>query len=107
MRQRRERGPLRSPLSLSDLAAHRVGELDAPQVERLEEHFFACASCARRLDVAEGVQAGIASAVREGGVSSSVTGEIVEHLAALGVRLRTYRVARREGHMIPAASRGR
>jgi hypothetical protein len=77
---------------LETLIAYWVGELDVAGEAAVEEHFFACASCARRLDQLAALASGIRAAVRNGAVRAFVTRPVVEHLKGLGMRLREYRV---------------
>ena len=66
----------------------------APERERaLEQHFFACAHCAGRLEELAALGAGIRAVFRAGALGTVVSRGFVEGLKREGLRLREYRVA--------------
>ncbi len=80
------------PIELEALLAYWLGEL-APAAEApLEEHLFACASCAARLEELAALAAGIRAAVREGRVEAVIPAPFLETLKRQGLRIREYRV---------------
>jgi hypothetical protein len=85
--------PCLKPLSLEDLVEYERGEAIPVDSERIEEHFFACGDCARRLEILSRVGAGVVALVREGRVSASVTAGLLDNARQRGVRLRSYRLA--------------
>lgn len=82
-----------SPAPLEDLIAWERGELEGAVGERLEEHVFGCAPCARELEVLGLLGAGIGALLAAGGIPAAVTDALVERAARLGSKLRSYRVA--------------
>ena len=60
--------------------------------EQLEEHCFACAQCAGRLEWLAALSDGVRAAVQGGRVGLFVSGRFVEALAQAGMRLREYRL---------------
>jgi hypothetical protein len=85
--------PCLQPLSLEELVDYERGELTPAASDRIEEHFFACGNCARRLETISRVGAGVADLVREGRLSASVTVQLLDDARERGVRLRSYRLA--------------
>ena len=83
-----------SPIAATTLVEYWVGELDAAQEARVEEHLLACGDCtaafASLVDVADGIRA----LVGQGAVKAVVTHAFLQRLADAGVRLREYRVPR-------------
>jgi hypothetical protein len=80
------------PIDLGLLAAYWLGELPAADEAPLEEHFFGCAHCARRLEELAALSAGVRAAVQDGKVSLIVSARFVEAMQQAGLRLRQYRV---------------
>ena len=74
------------------LVAYWLGELPAPEAEKAEEHFFACAQCAARLEWLAALAGAVRHAVRAGRVGLFVSRQFVDALARAGLRLREYRV---------------
>lgn len=72
------------------LAAYWLGELPAAEAEKLEEHFFACSPCSRRLEWLAALAAGTRAALRAGAVGMIVTRPFVEAMKRAGMRLREY-----------------
>jgi len=79
-----------TPIAFDDVVDYWAGDLTRADEDRIEEHVFACAACARELAAAEALAAGIAAVVREGRLNTVVTDAILNRLAADGVRIRTY-----------------
>ena len=79
-----------TPVALSDIVDYWAGDLSAADVDRIEEHVFTCAECARQLAEGAALARGIAVVVREGHFHSLVTDALLNRLAMDGVRMRTY-----------------
>jgi len=79
-----------TPIAFDDVVDYWAGDLTRAEEDRIDEHVFACAACARELAAAEALAAGIAAVVREGRLNTVVTDAILNRLAADGVRIRMY-----------------
>ena len=79
-----------APIGFDEVVDYWAGDLTQAEVDRIEEHVFACADCARELAAAEALAAGVAAVVREGRVNTVVTDGMLNRLAADGVRIRMY-----------------
>jgi hypothetical protein len=77
---------------LEALAGYWLAELPAAAEQKLEEHFFACARCAGRLEWLAALTDGVRTAMRGGRVGLFVPARFVEALAQAGMRLREYRL---------------
>ncbi|HYD56992.1 MAG TPA: hypothetical protein VEB41_08810 [Burkholderiales bacterium] len=84
----------RNPIEFETLLAYWLGELPAADEAPVEEHFFACAHCAQRLEALAALGDGIRAAVQAGRVGAIVSARFVERMKALGMRLREYRIER-------------
>ena len=82
--------PCPAPIEFADVVDYWAGELTRVEEDRIEEHVFTCADCARELAAAEGLARGIAAVAREGRLDSVVTDAILNRLAADGARVRMY-----------------
>jgi hypothetical protein len=80
------------PIGFETLAAYWLGEAAGAEEEKLEEHLFACAHCAGRLEWLAGLSAGVRVAVRAGMVGMMVSAPFVEAMKQAGMRLREYRI---------------
>jgi anti-sigma factor RsiW len=83
-----------APIPLSELIAYWLGELDAVEEARIDEHLLGCGACSGELAGLVALAGGIRAAFKEGLVRAFVTGPFVARLAAQGARLREYRVPR-------------
>ncbi len=81
------------PIDYETLTAYWLGELPAAAEAQVEEHYFGCAHCARRLERLAALAGSIRAAVREGRVWGFVTPSFVEHMKREGLRVREYRTA--------------
>lgn len=81
------------PLTFAELVDYRCGELRQGEEERLEEHLFACARCARRAALLTELGTALATLVRQGRLSSSASSAVVRRAEALGATLRSYAIA--------------
>ena len=79
-----------APIGFADVVDYWAGELTRSEEDRVEEHVFRCAACARELAAAEALARGVAAVVREGRLHTVVTDAILNRLAADGVRVRMY-----------------
>ncbi len=79
-----------TPLDFVDVVDYWAGDLPPATAERIEEHVFTCAECARQLGEGEALARGIAAVVREGRFHSIVTDAVLNRLARDGVRIRLY-----------------
>jgi hypothetical protein len=84
--------PCRSPIELAALVDYWLGDAGGRE-QALEEHFFACAHCAARLEELARLGAGVRGAFRAGGIGAIVSAGFLETLKRAGVRVRDYRVA--------------
>lgn len=78
-------------VDLEKLTAYWLGELPAAEGDRVEEHVFACAECAGRLEWLAALSDGVRAAVRAGAFGMVVSAPFVEALKQAGFRLREYR----------------
>ena len=67
-------------------------ELPAAEAEELEEHLFACAQCAGRLEWLAALAEGVRAAVRAGALGMVVSAPFVEAMQRAGLRVREYRL---------------
>jgi Putative zinc-finger len=76
--------------AFADVVDYWAGELTRAEEDRIEEHVFSCADCARDLAAAEALARGITAVAREGRLHSVVSDAILNRLAADGVRIRMF-----------------
>ena len=79
-----------APIGFAAVVDYWAGDLTRAEEDRIEEHVFTCADCARELAAAEALGRGIAAVAREGRLRSVVTDAILNRLAADGVRVRMF-----------------
>lgn len=79
-----------TPVGLESLAAYWLGELPEPAEAQLEEHFFGCVHCTRRLEAFAGLAEGVRAAVSDGRVSLFVPAAFVDAMKQSGLRMREY-----------------
>ena len=82
----------KEPINFEYLVAYWLAELPAAEEEKLEEHFFACAHCAARLEWLAALSAGVRAAVRAGALGLVLSAPFVETMKRAGMRLREYRI---------------
>lgn len=82
----------RSRVSLPDLVAYRLGELDQASEFQLEEHLFGCSECGDRLARLEQLASAIRKELREGHLSALLPAAFIQRLKDDGVRVREYRM---------------
>jgi len=78
------------PIAFADGVDYWSRDLTPSEEERIEEHVFTCAECARDLAAAEALARGIAEVARQGRLHSVVSEAILNRLAADGVRIRAF-----------------
>jgi hypothetical protein len=74
------------------LLAYWLGDAEPDSARVVEEHWFACAECAARLQELARLCGDVARLVRSGSVRAVVPAAFVERLRGAGVRLREYRL---------------
>ena len=79
-----------APIAFADVVDYWAGELTGGEEQRIEDHVFTCAACARELAAAETLTRGIAAMARAGRLHSVITDSILNRLAADGVRIRMF-----------------
>jgi hypothetical protein len=79
-----------SPIGFADIVDYWAGELSRAEEDRIEDHVFACESCAQELGAAEALAAGIAAVTSQGRLHTVVTDAILNRLAAGGLRIRMF-----------------
>lgn len=82
----------RQPIELDALVAYWLGELASEAEAPLEEHFFACAQCAGRLEWLAALSAGVRAGVRAGALGLVVSPPFLEAMKRAGMRVREYRL---------------
>jgi hypothetical protein len=82
----------KSPIGFETLVAYWLGEVPEKREAMLEEHLFACAYCAERLEGLAALASGIRAAVKDGRVSLVVSEPFVEAMKRVGLCLREYRL---------------
>jgi hypothetical protein len=80
------------PIEVERLIAYWLGELPAEAETPIEEHFFGCAFCTRRLEELAALAFGIRAAVRSGAVRAVITQPFLEYMKRQGMRIREYRL---------------
>jgi hypothetical protein len=79
-----------APIGFPDVVDYWAGDLTRAEEDRIEDHMFTCAECAREVAAAEALVRGIAAVVRDGRLHSVVTDAVLNRLSADGVRVRTF-----------------
>lgn len=90
------------PLTDDDLLDYQTHALADPDAERVEQHLFACAACAARLDAIASLGKGLASLVRRGRVSGIVSRALLNRVQRDGVRVRLFSLE--PGERVPCAA---
>lgn len=80
------------PILLEDLLAYLLDDLPEAEAERVEDHLFDCAGCAKRLDSLERVREAVSEGVRGALVAGNVNGEFLARAARDGLSVRDYRI---------------
>lgn len=79
-----------APIAFAEAVDYWTGDLSRTDEDRIDEHAFACDSCARELAAAGALAGGTIAAARAGRLQGVVTDAILNRLAADGVRIRTF-----------------
>lgn len=81
-----------APIAFATLVEYWLGELDAADEARVDEHLLGCDECTDSLQRLVGLAGGVRTLIRQGAVHAVVTDGFLARLAAQGLRLREYRV---------------
>ena len=92
----------RSPIPDETLLDYWAGDLaGGHEMERLEEHLFACGDCSARLQKVAALGPGLATLVRQGRVSGIVSRALLNRIQHDGIHVRMYSLA--PGETVPCA----
>lgn len=80
------------PVPLDEGAAWLLGELSAEDEMRVEEHLFACESCARAIERLQRLGRDVADLLRGGRFPVAVTSDLLQWAEREGVCVRSYRM---------------
>ena len=94
--------PCDAPIRDEALLEYWCGELPAEAGEQLEEHLFACAACACRLQRLSSMAGGIAALARSGRVSGIISRALLNRLQRDGLNVRVFTLA--PGDTVPCAA---
>lgn len=83
-----------SPLSWDTLLAYWLGELDADNEARTEEHYLGCAECSDRLAWLISLGGEVRALMRISGVNMVLNKQLVHRFSEHGLHLREYHVPR-------------
>jgi anti-sigma factor RsiW len=89
------------PLSRDVIVDYWAGELDVQTEAQVEEHVFACGTCAAAFAHGEAMASGIRAVVRSGMFQALVPEAVLNRLARDGTRLRTFTLG--PGDVVPCA----
>jgi hypothetical protein len=81
-----------APLTSAALLAYWLGESDAAEDARVEEHFLGCAACGEQLAELVALRDAVRDVARDGSTYAVVSDGFVQRLVAHGLRVREYRV---------------
>jgi hypothetical protein len=80
-----------APVPFVELIAYHLRELPENDAERLEAHYFACASCSERLEVVSRLDQAVRALVSSGHLMVGSTAGMVARARAQGIIVREYR----------------
>lgn len=80
--------------SVATLLDYWLHDSDDATTEAVDEHLMQCDACGQRLDGLIALGDGVRAAFRAGAVATVTSGELVQRLAAQGLRVREYRPPR-------------
>ena len=83
--------PCEAPVPFQALIAYHQRELSEAEAERVEEHYFSCAYCSKRLELMSRLEQGVRDLVHRGQLMASSTMAMVEHARARNIVVREYR----------------
>jgi len=89
------------PIADESLIDYWSGGLPPGESDAIEEHVFACAVCAARLESVSALGAGITALARHGRIAGIISRATLNQLQHDGVRVRLYSVA--PGEVVPCA----
>jgi anti-sigma factor RsiW len=95
-------GDCDAPVRDEALVEYWCGEMPADTSERIEEHLFACAECARRLQRLLSIAGGIAALVHSGRLTGVISRALLKRLQRDGLNVRVYSLA--PGETVPCAA---
>lgn len=82
--------PTTCTMPTQDLLAYWLGELDAAEESRLDEHLFACAACSERLGTIASLGAAIRNELLRGDFGFVLPAAFIRRLKASGLHVREY-----------------
>jgi hypothetical protein len=92
----------RHPISDGTLIGYWAHDLpDGVETDQVEEHLFACGDCSARLHGLAALRPGLATLVRQGRVSGSVSRALLNRMQHDGIHVRMYSLA--PGETVPCA----
>lgn len=80
------------PLSIPELIEYQSGELSSERAEAIEQHYFSCVSCTRRLSQLDWLREQVGGSVALGTVRAAVSGHFLAESERRGLRIRKYRL---------------
>lgn len=94
--------PCNAPIPEETLLDYWTHDLaDGPELDRLEEHLFACGDCSGRLNQLAALGTGLAAVVRQGRFAGIVSRAILNRLQRDGVHVRMFWLS--PGETVPCA----
>jgi len=90
-----------TPIADETLADYWTGDLATADAVAVEDHVFACSTCARRLDAVASLGEGLASLARQGRISGVISHALLNRLQRDGVIVRVYTLS--PGDRVPCA----
>jgi hypothetical protein len=92
--------PCSTPIADATLLDYWAREpAEGHEIDRLEEHLFACGDCSARLQALASLNAGLATLVRQGRVSGIVSRALLNRMQRQGLNIRMYSLA--PGETVP------
>jgi hypothetical protein len=79
-----------TPIDAALLADYWLAALPQPEEDRIEEHLFACAECAARLEEMAALAGALRNLARQGSLTMVVSDAFLERAAEEGLRVRQY-----------------
>lgn len=79
-----------TPIEAEALVLYWLGELPTALEAPIEEHFFGCAYCTRRLEDLADLAFAVRAVVRNGALQAMITQPLLEHMRRQGMRVREY-----------------
>ena len=79
-----------APIDAALLADYWLAALPRPEEDRIEEHLFACADCAARLEEVAALADALRNLARQGSLTMIVSSAFLQRAANEGLRIRQY-----------------